>query len=165
VVQPKNILLAEDNYPNQRVTKYLLEKLGLEVHCVSSGRDAVTVASRNQFDLILMDVRMPVIDGLRATAEIREIEIQQERGRRTPIIALTASAMPGDRERCIDAGMDDYLSLPFTQNDLVNKIKTWLAPGDWEIEAGSGIIGTSIETVPGEAMQGEAMQGEVSGGA
>lgn len=156
-MQPKTILLAEDNYPNQRVTKFLLEKLGLEVHCVSSGRDAVTVVSRNQFDLILMDVRMPVIDGLRATAEIREIE--QERGSRTPIIALTASAMPGDRERCLDAGMDDYLSLPFTQNELVNMIKTWLAPGELDYET-SSIIGTGIETVPGEAIQGE-----VSGGA
>lgn len=148
MVRPSIVLLAEDNYPNQRVTKFLLEKLGLEVHCVSSGRDAVTVASRTQFDLILMDVRMPVIDGLRATAEIREME--QERGCRTPIIALTASAMQGDRERCLDAGMDDYLSLPFTQQELVSKIETWLAPNRWD-NTSSGIIGGGMDAVQGEA--------------
>lgn len=120
----KLVLLAEDHYTNQRVTKYLLEKLGLEVHCVSSGRDAVSVAAKNDYDLILMDVRMPVVDGLKATAEIREWE--QNSGRRTPIIALTASAMPNDRQRCLDAGMDDYLSLPFSQVELTQMIDAWL---------------------------------------
>lgn len=124
MVETKVVLLAEDHHTNQRVTRYLLEKMGLDVHVVSSGRDAVTVALRNSFDLILMDVRMPVVDGLKATAEIRAME--EQTGRRTPIIALTASAMPGDRERCLAAGMDDYLSLPFTQRELKEKIDSWL---------------------------------------
>lgn len=144
-MKSKLVLLAEDHHTNQRVTKFLLEKLGLEVHVVSSGRDAVTVATRNSYDLILMDVRMPVIDGLKATEEIRASE--ELTGRHTPIVALTASAMPGDRERCIQAGMDDYLSLPFTQRELTEIIESWLKT-DWQ---GSQInsVGDAVDAQPG----------------
>jgi signal transduction histidine kinase/DNA-binding response OmpR family regulator/HPt (histidine-containing phosphotransfer) domain-containing protein len=111
------ILLAEDNLVNQRVARGILEKRGHTVVTVEDGQEAVEAAASQQFDLILMDVQMPKMDGLAATAAIRQAE--SNHGARTPIIALTAHAMKGDAERCLDAGMDDYLAKPFQPKDLM----------------------------------------------
>jgi CheY-like chemotaxis protein len=105
---PLTILLAEDNPVNQRLATRLLERRGHHVELASSGREAIEWAQRKTFDLILMDLQMPDMDGLEATAVIR----RHEKGGRTPIVALTAHTMKGDRERCLAAGMDNYINKP-----------------------------------------------------
>jgi CheY-like chemotaxis protein len=110
------VLLAEDNAINQRLVSRLLEKRGHRVKVVGTGHDALAFAATERFDVILMDLQMPDMDGLQATAAIRELE--QQRGVRTPIIALTAHTMKGDRERCLAAGMDEYLTKPLDSRQL-----------------------------------------------
>ena len=114
------VLLAEDNKVNQTLATKLLEKLGCHVTVVENGSQAVATLSENEFDVILMDVEMPEMDGISATKEIRRRE--QDSQQRIPIVALTAHAIVGDRERCLASGMDDYLSKPVR----INEIKTML---------------------------------------
>jgi len=118
-----HILVAEDNAVNQRVIVRLLEQLGHRPVVVANGRLAVSAIEQpgERFDLILMDCQMPQMDGFEATRRIRLFESRV--GRRTPIIALTAHALKGDRERCLDAGMDDYLPKPIDRSDLAAKLK------------------------------------------
>ena len=113
---PLCILVAEDNMVNQRLAAALLEREGHAVTVVDDGLAAVAVASREEYDLILMDVQMPGMNGFDATAAIREHD--RASGRHTPIIAMTAHSMRGDRERCLDAGMDGYISKPIRLEDL-----------------------------------------------
>jgi two-component system, sensor histidine kinase and response regulator len=110
MLPPLQILLVEDNPINQKVALRLLEKAGHSVTVAWNGREAVTTATEREFDLVLMDVQMPEMDGLEATATIR----QQEHGteRHLPIVALTAHALVGDREKCLQAGMDGYVTKP-----------------------------------------------------
>jgi CheY-like chemotaxis protein len=110
------VLLAEDNAVNQRLASRLLEKRGHIVQVVANGREALAVLEKETFDLIFMDVQMPEMDGFEATAAIRKKEQGSEV--RQPIIALTAHAMKGDRERCVSAGMDGYLSKPIRAQEL-----------------------------------------------
>jgi signal transduction histidine kinase/ActR/RegA family two-component response regulator len=114
------ILLAEDNVVNQKVAARMMEKRGFVVTVVANGREAIEVSERQQFDLILMDVQMPELDGLEATRRIRERE--RITGEHVPILALTAHAMQSDRERCLLAGMDGYLSKPFQAEDLARAV-------------------------------------------
>jgi signal transduction histidine kinase/CheY-like chemotaxis protein len=119
-VEPLHILLAEDNIFNQKVAVGLLQKFGHRITIANNGREAVDLCSREQFDLIFMDIQMPVMDGFEATQLLRA---QQERsGIRTPIIAVTAHAMQGDRERCLASGMDDYISKPISRKELADVI-------------------------------------------
>jgi CheY-like chemotaxis protein len=110
------ILLAEDNLVNQRLAIRLLEKQGYQVVLADNGHEAVAALERGGFDLVLMDVQMPELDGLKATALIRARE--QGTDKHTPIIAMTAHAMKGDRERCLEAGMDGYLAKPIQPQEL-----------------------------------------------
>jgi CheY-like chemotaxis protein len=122
---PGRILLVEDNPVNAKITTRLLEKFGHSVSTAANGAQACAAYTRESFDLILMDVMMPEMDGLEATAEIRSLE--RGGGYRTPIVALTASAMESDRRRCEAAGMDDYLTKPLSPNLLAEKVQHWLA--------------------------------------
>ncbi|WP_444848133.1 response regulator, partial [Duganella caerulea] len=123
----RKVLLAEDNPVNVEVAGAMLEGLGLEVSRACNGEQALQAEQAGEFDLILMDCQMPVMDGFAATTEIRRREQQRGRGRSVPIIAITANALQGDRESCLAAGMDDYLSKPFTQQALGQTIARWIS--------------------------------------
>ena len=130
-----HVLIVEDNPVNQVVARGLLENLGCTVRIAADGHEAVSAAGERPFDMILMDCQMPRMDGYRATAAIRAHE-GPNRG--TPIVALTANAMAGDRQRCLDAGMDDYLAKPVWSEDLEDRVRRWVpGPGDAARPAGS----------------------------
>lgn len=116
------ILIAEDNIVNQKVAYFMLEKQGHQVTGVRDGKEAVDAVEKSIFDLILMDIQMPNMNGFEATAAIREKEKQT--GGYIPIIAMTAHAMKGDREMCLEAGMDDYIPKPLKANELFSKIES-----------------------------------------
>jgi CheY-like chemotaxis protein len=117
------VLVAEDNPVNQRVAVRMLERLGLGADIASDGREAIQSYERQPYAAVLMDCQMPELDGFEATARIRA---REGTGRRTPIIAMTASAMRGDRERCLASGMDDYLAKPVTIDNLRSVLRRWL---------------------------------------
>ncbi|RTL41509.1 MAG: response regulator [Candidatus Melainabacteria bacterium] len=117
------VLVAEDNPVNQKVAMMLLKELGFSAHVVGSGREAVEVVNHTPYSLILMDCQMPDMDGFEATGAIRKAEVLT--GRHIPIIAMTAHAMQGDREKCIAAGMDDYVSKPVTAAKLKEVLLRW----------------------------------------
>jgi len=114
------ILIVEDNMVNRKVAYFMLEKKGHEVTGVENGQEALTALENNIFDLILMDVQMPVMDGFKATEAIRKKE--ETTGEHIPIIAMTAHAMKGDRERCLEAGMDEYTTKPLNPAEVFQKI-------------------------------------------
>jgi signal transduction histidine kinase/DNA-binding response OmpR family regulator/HPt (histidine-containing phosphotransfer) domain-containing protein len=127
------ILLAEDNEVNQRVAVRMLEKLGFRVDVAANGREALEALAAMRYDLVLMDCQMPEMDGFEAT---RSLRIKEGGGRMTPIVAMTANAMEGDRERCLEAGMDGYLPKPVRAADLAAAVGQWLTvPSDREAEA------------------------------
>ena len=118
----KRILLAEDNPVNQRLASRLLQKQGHSVEIASTGLEAVKKSAAQNFDVILMDVQMPEMDGLQATEAIRERE--RSTGKHIPILAVTAHAMTGDRERCLASGMDGYLSKPIRAQDVFDALSS-----------------------------------------
>jgi signal transduction histidine kinase/CheY-like chemotaxis protein/HPt (histidine-containing phosphotransfer) domain-containing protein len=122
------VLLVEDNPVNLAVARKLLDRLGLEVDTAKDGRVAVDAVHRTRYDLVLMDCQMPEMDGYEATQEIRVREAAMKRAR-LPIVAMTANAMAGDREKCFDAGMDDYLAKPLDVAQLREVLAKWLVPG------------------------------------
>jgi two-component system, sensor histidine kinase and response regulator len=131
-----HILVAEDNPTNQKVAALLLKRLGLGVDLAANGLEAVAAVQAGHYDLVLMDCQMPEMDGFAATKAIRQLEIA---GRHIPIIALTANALDGERERCLAVGMDDYLSKPVRAEALIQKLDKWVSgdpsyPADPEIE-------------------------------
>ncbi len=121
------VLLAEDNAVNERLTVTLLRRWGHEVAVAGNGQQAVQLYAERHFDLVLMDVHMPGMSGLEATRRMRALE-QEARRPRTPIVALTASAMETDRRLCIEAGMDDYLSKPLRARELMHAVERHLSP-------------------------------------
>ena len=134
------VLLADDTRINRLVGTALLERLGCQVDAVTSGAEAVEALRHARYDAVLMDCVMPDMDGFEATDRIRRLEGLD---RHTPIVALTASAMLGDREKCLAAGMDDYLAKPLDQRALVQVLSRWTSPAR---EAGSGrLLGVPAE--------------------
>lgn len=119
------VLLAEDNVVNQQVAQGMLRKLGFQIDLAINGLEAVSLANSQNYDIIFMDCQMPDMDGYRATELIRQQELSNKTIR-TPIIALTANALSGDREKCLAVGMDDYVSKPFSQDQLVTILTKWL---------------------------------------
>jgi CheY-like chemotaxis protein len=131
------VLLVEDNRVNRMVALGLMKKMGLAADEAQNGQEAVEAVSRKRYDLVLMDVQMPVMDGFDATRRIRELEEESRQNGSgqapLPIIAMTAHAMQGDRERCLEAGMDDYLAKPISAGALAALLEKWLPggrPGD-----------------------------------
>ncbi len=133
------ILLAEDNVVNQRVALRILEKAGHSVVLARDGVEAVEKFNGQKFDLVFMDVQMPEMSGIEATARIREMET----GLRTPIIALTAHAMSGDRQRCLDAGMDDYLAKPIHASTLIALINRYRTEPEIGLAYASPVLSAS----------------------
>ena len=123
VLRPARILVAEDNPVNQKIAVKMLEKLGMSVEVATNGRRALEMVENGGYDLVFMDCQMPEMDGYQATAEIRRRH--DSRGGRLPIVAMTAGAMAGDRERCLAAGMDDYITKPVRPADLRSALLRW----------------------------------------
>ena len=141
----RKILLAEDGVVNRQVAVSLLEKRGHRVTAVENGQLAVDAFRAGEFDVVLMDVQMPVLDGFAATEAIRQLEA--ESGRRTPVVAMTAHAMKGDRERCLEAGMDDYVAKPFRPQDLFATVEKVASARP----SGRGSVASSTAAVESES--------------
>ena len=149
------ILVVEDNEVNQAVAIGMLKQLGYRsIHSANNGREALDKVEQTDYDLIFMDMQMPVMDGYQATAALREREqtlasaTNGTTAMHLPVIALTANAMEGDRERCLEAGADDYLSKPFTPMDLGKVLEKWLPLTSTRDEAAGQVAGLEVEHEP-----------------
>jgi CheY-like chemotaxis protein len=120
------VLIAEDNPVNQKLVCRFLEKAGIPFDLVTNGRLALDAVDSKKYSIVLMDIHMPEMDGYQATEQIRKLEAERQ-AERLPIIALTASALKGDRDKCMAVGMDDYLTKPLNKQDLLQKVKRWVS--------------------------------------
>jgi PAS domain S-box-containing protein len=154
------ILVAEDNVSNQQVATGILRKLGLPSDAVSTGGDAVRALHTGRYSLVLMDLHMPDMDGISATRRIRELESSPESGR-IPVIAMTASATEQDRRRCLEAGMDDFLTKPITPERLAHTLDLWLRDTD-DTDEDNTAVTVGPDTV--SASDGSARGGVSMGG-
>ncbi len=118
------VLVVEDNPFNRELACSMLESLGLQAVLANNGQEAIDLVKTNHFVLVLMDCQMPVVDGYEATIALRQLE---KDGKHLPIIALTANAMSEVQQKCLDAGMDDFLSKPFTYTQFEAMLKKWIA--------------------------------------
>lgn len=122
-----DILLVEDNLLNQKVVTFNLKKYSYNVTAVSNGPDAIKAVADQTFDLILMDLMLPEMDGYEITTEIRKMEKVKGTDNPVPIIAITANTLDNDREKCFEVGMNEYLSKPFTAEQLIDKIRMFIS--------------------------------------
>jgi CheY-like chemotaxis protein len=128
ISRPERVLLVEDNAINQRVATRLLQRFGLQPDIVTNGREALEALDRTRYDLVLMDLQMPVMDGLAASAEIRRREAST--ATHVPIVAMTANVLPEDRQACFAAGMDDHVAKPIRLADVRRVVERWLPAGE-----------------------------------
>ena len=166
------ILLAEDGLVNQRIAMGFLEMRGHQVTVATTGVEALAILEKQSFDLVLMDVHMPEMDGFEATTTIRARE--QTTGRHLPIIALTASAMKGDRERCLEAGMDGYVSKPFNAKELFEAVENCVSNATTEgtentesasvfsVSSVSSVVALDKSLAPGERNAGESTLDQIA---
>ncbi|HET9424457.1 MAG TPA: PAS domain S-box protein [Gemmatimonadaceae bacterium] len=147
-----HVLIAEDNPVNQEVAATMLRRRGHRVDIVGNGREAVDAVARDRFDVVLMDLQMPILDGLGAVAAIRA----NEKGKRVPIIALTANAASGEREKCLAAGMDDYVAKPFRAVDLISSVESVAAPDEPRL---SGVMKAIVD--PAQDVDVEGLRSEL----
>jgi signal transduction histidine kinase/ActR/RegA family two-component response regulator len=120
------VLVVEDNAVNQKVAAALLGRMGARVDVAANGREAIDACEKIGYDIVFMDCQMPVMDGYQSSTLIRSQEASRGNGSRLPIVALTAHAMPGDSQRCLDAGMDDYITKPVSPNELASMLRKWV---------------------------------------
>ncbi len=146
------VLLVEDNPVNQLVAKEMLASLGCQLEVADNGRAALECIRRGKFDVVLMDCQMPEMDGYEATRELRRIE--SSGNSRLPVVALTANAMDGDRDRCVAAGMDDYLTKPFKREQLAKMLARHLRA---DTKAGSTMANDAPQTIPTEFIDSKAL--------
>ena len=126
---PGRILVVEDNIVNQKLMELLLRSNGYDVTVAANGEEAVRFATNDSFDAILMDVQMPIMDGVTASRKIREWEHElPPPGRHVPIIAVTAHVMKWNRDQCVHAGMDDFLAKPITKKSALYILEKWIDP-------------------------------------
>jgi CheY-like chemotaxis protein len=142
------VLVVEDNAVNQKVAVTLLAKLGVRADVAAHGREALHMLGMAPYDLIFMDCQMPEMDGYETTLRLRQVEGST---RHTVVIALTADAMQGSRERCLEAGMDDHAAKPLNMNGLLAVLQTWLGPGT----AGGACTNDCVLQVPSSADDAE----------
>lgn len=152
-IPPSRILVAEDNPVSQLLAAEIFRRLGCTVDVVGNGREAVQAFRSRPYDLVFMDCEMPLQNGFDATRALRELEADGLRAGepRTPVIAMTASTLQGDPERCFDAGMDDFMSKPLRLSQLTRLLRHWLAAG---AEAGQG------DAADGQGEGGREKQGD-----
>lgn len=156
------ILLAEDNIVNQKLAHGVLSRQGHDVTIANDGGEAIDALEREQFDVVLMDVQMPGMDGFEATKAIRLAE--KSTGKRQPIIAMTAHAMAGDRELCLEAGMDEYVSKPIRVNELMDKLNLVLGDRGQVSTVGQGNESASPNPITGSlAIDWKLVLGEMMG--
>ena len=133
------ILVVEDHNINQKVIKNILERYGFQIDIANNGVEAIEAIRRHDYALIFMDCQMPVMDGYEAT---RQIRADEQEWQHTPVIALTANALQGDRERCLAAGMDDYLTKPLDLAEIQQKLTEWLPERSGQSDPVLGKLGT-----------------------
>jgi len=154
---PSRVLVVEDEVVNLNVLVALLQNLGYQVDAVANGLDAVDACARVMYDAVLMDCQLPQMDGFKATAWIRQ---REARSRRTPIIALTGADEPGDRERCLSAGMDDHLAKPVRLQTLDAALRKWVrrtAPAPAEVPAPVEVISNLPVDHPIRVLEAQGM--------
>jgi two-component system sensor histidine kinase/response regulator len=150
------VLLAEDDTFNQKVALGMLKKIGIRADVAANGVDAVEAVINHRYDIVLMDCQMPEMDGFEATAAIREQEKAMCSGVRLPIVAMTANALQGDRERCLDAGMDDYIAKPVQIEQLKDTLQQWLPA---RAEASTPPAARPVPGADHPALTGEPLDG------
>jgi CheY-like chemotaxis protein len=146
---PPLVLIAEDNQINQIVAARVLERCGCRPVVVGDGREALRAFEEQRFDAVLMDCQMPEMDGYQATAALRD---REQDGRRVPVIAMTAQAMDGDRARCLEAGMDDYITKPLRHADLAEMLHRWIPVS--ALDARPDIQASAVEPAGPPAISG-----------
>jgi CheY-like chemotaxis protein len=153
---PGLVLLVEDNLINQKVALHQLSRLGYGAHVASNGEEALKAIALHDYALVLMDCQMPLLDGFEATRRIRDAE--RGSGRRMPVVAMTANATESDRERCLAAGMDDYLPKPIVREALAAMLRQHVP---LPVQAGEAVVaGASLRTGTGAASGGGALRCE-----
>ncbi|MCP4113607.1 MAG: response regulator [Desulfobacteraceae bacterium] len=149
-IRGTHVLLAEDNSINRQLASEILENAGMIVESAINGKEAVQAVTRFVYDIVLMDVQMPEMDGYHATAEIRKYEASDPKlaAKQIPIVAMTAHAMAGDRDKCLKSGMNDYITKPFEKKELFSVLAKWIPEGseNWKLETGNWNLEPDIET-------------------